>query len=117
MAKPAIGAKRTCQGCGVRFYDLGRAPIICPKCGVEQVPDTASRSRRSRPAPAPEKPPAAVEPKSAKDAVLAENDDALDLDNDDEEKEDLIEDASELGEDDDDVAEVVTSVDKDDDDR
>lgn len=29
------GTKRVCQDCAVRFYDLGRAPVICPKCGTE----------------------------------------------------------------------------------
>ncbi len=32
--KAARGTKRTCQNsdCGIRFYDLGRSPIICPEC-------------------------------------------------------------------------------------
>ncbi len=33
--KAARGTKRTCQGCGARFYDLNRDPIICPVCGAE----------------------------------------------------------------------------------
>ncbi|MGB0671459.1 MAG: TIGR02300 family protein, partial [Rhodospirillales bacterium] len=32
MAKPEWGTKRACQSCGARFYDLGRNPIVCPKC-------------------------------------------------------------------------------------
>jgi uncharacterized protein (TIGR02300 family) len=33
--KQTRGTKRTCQsdGCGARFYDLGRSPIVCPICG------------------------------------------------------------------------------------
>lgn len=34
MAKPELGAKRQCQACGAKFFDLNRDPIICPKCGV-----------------------------------------------------------------------------------
>ncbi len=34
-SKAARGTKRTCQGCGARFYDLNRDPIICPMCEVE----------------------------------------------------------------------------------
>jgi len=34
-SKAARGTKRTCQGCGARFYDLNRDPIICPVCGAE----------------------------------------------------------------------------------
>ncbi len=29
------GSKRVCQDCAARFYDLGRTPVICPKCGTE----------------------------------------------------------------------------------
>ena len=34
MAKPELGAKRQCQSCATKFYDLGKDPIICPKCGT-----------------------------------------------------------------------------------
>lgn len=34
MAKPELGAKRQCQSCGAKFYDLNKDPIICPKCGA-----------------------------------------------------------------------------------
>ena len=30
MAKPELGLKRQCVACGTRFYDLMRAPAICP---------------------------------------------------------------------------------------
>ncbi|WP_068085151.1 TIGR02300 family protein [Polycladidibacter stylochi] len=33
MARPELGTKRTCAGCGAKYYDLDRDPIICPKCG------------------------------------------------------------------------------------
>ena len=32
MAKPEWGTKHECQSCGARFYDLKRDPIVCPKC-------------------------------------------------------------------------------------
>lgn len=37
--KAMRGTKRTCQnsGCGSRFYDLNRAPIVCPICGSAYV--------------------------------------------------------------------------------
>ena len=37
--KQARGTKRTCQNsdCGARFYDLERAPIICPICASPYV--------------------------------------------------------------------------------
>lgn len=34
MAKPELGAKRQCQSCAAKFFDLNRTPIVCPKCGT-----------------------------------------------------------------------------------
>ena len=34
MAKPELGAKRQCQACAAKFFDLNREPIVCPKCGT-----------------------------------------------------------------------------------
>lgn len=34
VAKPELGTKRHCQGCGAKFYDLNRDPILCPRCGA-----------------------------------------------------------------------------------
>jgi uncharacterized protein (TIGR02300 family) len=31
------GIKRTCQSCDERFYDLEKAPILCPHCGAKYV--------------------------------------------------------------------------------
>jgi uncharacterized protein (TIGR02300 family) len=39
MAKPELGSKRVCVSCQTRFYDLTRAPAVCPKCGTEQPPE------------------------------------------------------------------------------
>ncbi len=43
MAKPELGAKRQCQACGAKFFDLNKDPIICPKCGT--VFQGATRAR------------------------------------------------------------------------
>lgn len=46
MAKPELGTKRICGSCGAKFYDLGKDPILCPKCGtVFEVVAPAARSR------------------------------------------------------------------------
>ena len=47
MAKPELGAKRHCQNCGTKFFDLNRDPIICPKCGTvfQAVPLARGTSR------------------------------------------------------------------------
>jgi uncharacterized protein (TIGR02300 family) len=34
VAKPELGTKRLCGSCGAKFYDLGKDPIVCPKCGT-----------------------------------------------------------------------------------
>ena len=34
MAKTELGAKRQCQNCGAKFFDLNKEPIVCPKCGT-----------------------------------------------------------------------------------
>ena len=46
MAKPELGTKRLCAGCGAKFYDLNKDPITCPKCGtVYEVAVVTSRGR------------------------------------------------------------------------
>jgi uncharacterized protein (TIGR02300 family) len=32
-----LGKKHECLSCGVKFYDLGNADIVCPKCGANQA--------------------------------------------------------------------------------
>ncbi len=105
MAKPEWGAKHLCRSCGARFYDLRRKPIVCPKCGTVHVPEPANKPRRS---PAPEPRPAAEERPAKPDVAEA----AAAPDAEQEEKtegDDIIEDPSELGEDEDDMAEVIDS--------
>lgn len=47
MAKPELGTKRLCGGCGAKFYDLNKDPIVCPKCGTVYEP--AATTVRGRP--------------------------------------------------------------------
>ncbi len=110
MAKAQWGLKRTCQSCGVRFYDLGRAPIVCPKCGAAFDAEVTQKSRRVKAVAAPRPPvPVAVEPEEVpaiEEAVVGEEAEAAG-----EKEEAVIEDTSELGEDEEDVAEVIDKVD------
>ena len=123
MAKPEWGAKRTCQSCGTRFYDLMRSPITCPKCGSAVEPEAMFKPRRQ--------PVAVVEPKvepvvldddlgdieideSGEELEIAEEEEDTDIVAGEEDDESgLIEDASDLGEDDDDMAEVMEHLDED----
>ena len=50
MAKPELGTKRLCGNCGVKFYDLSKDPIVCPKCHTVMEP--VAVSARARPEPA-----------------------------------------------------------------
>ncbi len=49
MAKPNLGFKRVCGNCGTKFYDFGRTPIVCPKCGTVYVVSASSRASRPEP--------------------------------------------------------------------
>lgn len=106
MAKPEWGTKRTCTTCGARFYDMQRDPIICPKCGAENERDTVKvkRGGKSSRADAVKKV-AALEPLEEEELGegLLENEEES-------EEEALMEDASDLGEDDEDMAEVIEHI-------
>ena len=121
MAKPEWGTKRICPNCGARYYDLQKDPPVCPSCGRTFDPEALLKSRRARPAPVEEvvkKIPAESEDDEeaveAGEAELEEADDEVavdDLEEDadepvQEEDDVLLEDASELG-DEDDMGEVV----------
>ena len=69
MANPELGAKQICPNCQSKFYDLGRRPATCPKCGTSFDPEEAVRNRRIRARAAPadyetdeEKPAKVVDP-------------------------------------------------------
>ena len=117
MAKPEWGTKRICPSCGARYYDLRKNPPTCPNCNAEFDPEALLKSRRARPAPSEEtvkKLPLPLQSALGVEvdddaADLVDADDALpveDIEEDADDEEDvLIEDASELGEDD--MGEVV----------
>lgn len=119
MAKPEWGVKRVCQSCAVKFYDLNRSPITCPKCAAPFDPEALLKSRRSRPAPAKTAKPepvavAEVDPEKPPEADIKlddDNDEATVASNDDDGDDSVLVDASELGEDD--VSAVVVSKDDD----
>lgn len=104
MSKPEWGTKRTCQSCAAHFYDLRKDPIVCPKCGVTYDPEAVLKSRRGRvvekvvvPKPVPEELPDV----EVEEADIGNEDDSV------------MEDTSELGEDDEDVSEVIEGVEED----
>ena len=92
MAKPELGTKRVCVACATRFYDLTRAPAVCPKCGTEQ-PTEQPRARRTGGNVADEK-----RLKKAPAPGLEDSDAEIETP-EEEAEEDVLEDASELEDD------------------
>ena len=76
MAKAELGLKRSCLSCGMKFYDFGRTPIICPGCQAEFDPESLVRSRRGRDTAKP----AAKSAKAAPDAGVIENEAETEVD-------------------------------------
>ena len=95
QTKALRGTKRLCLACEVRFYDLARAPILCPSCGQQftVIPPVvatpggrgsygAKTSWRSKGAPRPgpmlveAEPAAALEPAAADEASEEAGDEA-----------------------------------------
>jgi len=98
VAKAGWGNKRICQNCSTRFYDLKRTPPVCPACGTVQAPEATTRSSGAKAARKP-----AVVPAPA---PVADEEVELDGIEDEVAEDEIIEDASELGEDD--MSEVLT---------
>jgi uncharacterized protein (TIGR02300 family) len=69
VAKPELGIKRLCAGCGAKFYDLSKTPIVCPKCSTvyEVTLPRGGKSDSARHAA----PAAAAEPEAAEVETVA----------------------------------------------
>ncbi len=122
MARVEWGTKRQCVNCGANFYDLRRDPIVCPRCDVVFEPVAAPRSRaRAAVAVAVTSPVVAAKDVEivveGKDAKSNEDADGADVVEKDDDTDGLIEDVSELGEDDDVVADAVAAAPIGDDER
>lgn len=48
MAKPELGQKQVCPNDQTKFYDLGRRPAVCPKCGYSFDPEELLKTRKVR---------------------------------------------------------------------
>lgn len=124
MANPEWGTKRICQSCSAPFYDLRRDPIVCPKCSATFDPEAILKSRRRAPEEDAAKKAKEEAKKQKEDEAAAEktgSEEETDADTDTDTDTEaavtddvgVLEDASDLG--DDDVSEVVdTGKDKED---
>lgn len=132
VAKSEWGNKCVCQSCGTKFYDLKKSSVRCPSCNepYDGKPAKSAEVKRAKlsgvkrakpaaPAPAKAELPAKEEPpppsmddddieagskKDVDDADLAKD---IESDEADDEEEEPIEDAAELGGAQDEVAEVI----------
>lgn len=100
---PDLGKKHECSSCGARFYDLGKAETVCPKCGTH--PTEPEAEPEPAPAPKPKGTARSRSPKEPPDEGSDDSDDDDELEDeddlDDEElEEDLI--GADLEDDDDD---------------
>jgi len=96
MVNQDLGTKRVCVACGARFYDLTKAPAVCPKCGTEQ-PIEQPRARRPGGNVSDQKP-----IKKPVPAVGADEADLPEVEGvEDEAEEDVLEDAADLEDNDD----------------
>jgi uncharacterized protein (TIGR02300 family) len=86
MAKPELGLKRVCVSCGTKFYDLARAPAVCPKCGTEQPAEQPKLKRAPMP----------VDDRVKKRAVAPEAEAGDEIEVEGDEADEAIEDAEEL---------------------
>ncbi len=102
MAKPELGVKRTCVACGAKFYDLGKQPVVCPKCGTEQPAEQPRARRSSLPA----------DDKLKKRPAPASDVDTDDVEIEDVDSDDALEDADDLEDGEDDL-EVEVEVESD----
>ena len=139
MAKKEWGTKRSCLSCGAPYYDLGKKNIECPKCGAAFDSKPPAKRKRPTPASKPEEPVDQVgeaPPKAPEaSAPVADGDDAPAIKaetaptgdgeingdgkdksegkpvEDEEKSDELIEDTSDLGQNDDDMSEVKEHID------
>jgi uncharacterized protein (TIGR02300 family) len=79
-----LGKKHECLSCGVKFYDLGKAVIVCPKCGANQAELSAAE--------APAKPKAKAKKKAAAKTKKAASSKKKDVAKDGDEPDDKVSD-------------------------
>jgi uncharacterized protein (TIGR02300 family) len=125
-----LGTKLTCRSCEAKFYDLNKKKPVCPKCDKDHV---AVKTRTRRAAAKSEKTNEVMDSEKiekqnitetvadadatteGKNSILSddsvENIDMPDVEEDEEDNSTLIEDTSDIGDDDDDIAGVIVNSD------
>ena len=109
MAKPEWGTKRKCLSCGAVFYDMRKKNFSCPKCGVEYNAEEMEAAKIEAALKSISNIKALEKELDEEDLVASVVGDPNFQDTDDSSV-DLLEDASELGDDNHDMAEVMDNV-------
>ena len=130
MAIKDLGTKLTCRSCEAKFYDLNKKKPVCPKCDKDYV---AVKTRTRRAAAKSEKTNEVMDSEKiekqniteivadadattkGENSILSddsvENIDMPDVEEAEEDNSTLIEDTSDIGDDDDDIAGVIVNSD------
>ena len=131
MAVKDLGTKLTCRSCEAKFYDLNKKKPVCPKCDTDYV---AVKARTRRAAAKSEKTNEVMDSEKiekqnitetvadadattteGENSILSddsvENIDMPDVEEAEEDNSTLIEDTSDIGDDDDDIAGVIVNSD------
>ena len=128
MAVKDLGTKLTCRSCEAKFYDLNKKKPVCPKCDKDYVAvktrtrRTAAKSEKTNEVMDSEKiekqnitETVAVATTEGKNSILSddsvENIVMPDVEEAEEDNSTLIEDTSDIGDDDDDIAGVIVNSD------
>jgi len=128
LAVKDLGTKLTCRSCEAKFYDLNKKKPVCPKCDKDYVAvktrtrRAAAKSEKTNEVMDPEKiekqnitETVAVATTEGKNSILSddsvENIDMPDVEEAEEDNSTLIEDTSDIGDDDDDIAGVIVNSD------
>ena len=123
-----MGTKLTCRSCEAKFYDLNKKKPVCPKCDKDYVAvktrtrRAAAKSEKTNEVMDPEKiekqnitETVAVATTEGENSILSddsvENIDMPDVEEAEEDNSTLIEDTSDIGDDDDDIAGVIVNSD------
>lgn len=109
MAVKDLGTKLICTNCEARFYDLKKKPPMCPKCDSEYVA-VKPRTRKTTAKVEIVAPIIEEKPKNSdantEDGILEGVEVEVD-DDDDDEDDKVIEDTSDIGDDEEDMADFV----------
>ncbi len=109
MVKPEWGVKRKCLACGASFYDMRKKQFTCPKCGIEYDAQALDEAKIKAALNSVSNIKALEKEMDEEDIVASVIGDA-DFQDTEDPSVDLLEDASELGDDNHDMAEVMDNI-------